>query len=85
MADILKNRTTIIFGWPQLWGWAPSSYLTLVHKTCMNSCQSYYKPKHPKRGEYKEQNGSTQVQENKRTTKEGKSQAEHQVPKPLLL
>jgi hypothetical protein len=32
----------------------------------MNSCQSYYKPKHPKRGEYKEQNGSTQVQENKK-------------------
>jgi hypothetical protein len=26
------------------------------------------KPKHPKKGEYKEQNGRTHIQENKRTT-----------------
>jgi len=29
------------------------------------------KPKHSKKGEYKEQNGRTHVQEDKRTTEEG--------------
>ncbi len=42
-----------------------------------------YKPKHQKKVEYKEQNGRTHVQKDKRTTKEGKPQGEHQVPKPL--
>jgi hypothetical protein len=32
------------------------------------------KSKHPKKGEYKEQNGKTHIQEDKRTTKEGKPQ-----------
>ncbi len=41
------------------------------------------KPKHPKKGEYKEQNGRTHVQEDKRTTQEGKPQGEWQVFKPL--
>jgi hypothetical protein len=35
----------------------------------MKPCQSFKKPKHPKKkGEYKEQNGRTHIQENKRTT-----------------
>jgi len=34
--------------------------------------------------EYKEQNGRTQVQEDKRTTYEGEPSKEHQVPKPPL-
>jgi hypothetical protein len=42
------------------------------------------KPKHPIKGEYKEQNGWTHVQDDKRTTQEGEPQSEHQVPKPLL-
>jgi hypothetical protein len=33
-----------------------------------------YKPKHPKKGEYKEQNGRTHVQEDKKITKEGETQ-----------
>jgi hypothetical protein len=32
-----------------------------------------------KKGEYKEQNGRTRIQEDKRTTQEGKQQREHQV------
>jgi hypothetical protein len=40
------------------------------------------KPKHPKKGEYKEQNGRTQIHEDKITTKEGKPPWELQVPKP---
>jgi hypothetical protein len=40
------------------------------------------KAKHPKKGEYKEQNGRTHVQEDKRTTQEGKPQLEHQVLEP---
>jgi hypothetical protein len=44
------------------------------------------KPKHPgKKGEYKELNGKAHVQENKRTTQEGKPQGENQVPKPSLV
>jgi hypothetical protein len=43
------------------------------------------KPKHPKKNEYKEQNGRTHIQENKRTTQEGEPQREHKVPKPLLI
>jgi hypothetical protein len=42
-----------------------------------------YKPKHPGKGEYKEQNGRTHVQEDKKTTKEGEPQGEHQVLEPL--
>jgi hypothetical protein len=41
-----------------------------------------YKPKHPKKGGYKEQNGRTHVQEIKRTIQEGKPQKEHQVIEP---
>jgi hypothetical protein len=40
------------------------------------------KSKHPKKGKYKEKNGRTHVQEDKRTTYEGESQREHQVPAP---
>jgi hypothetical protein len=40
------------------------------------------KSKHPKKGKYKEQNGRTHIQEDKRTTYEGKPQREHQVPGP---
>ncbi len=43
------------------------------------------KPKHPKKekkGEDKEQIGRTHIQEDKRTTYEGKPQGEYQVPKP---
>jgi hypothetical protein len=43
------------------------------------------KPKYPKRGEYKEQNGRTRIQEKKRSTKEGKPPWEHQVPEPFLV
>jgi hypothetical protein len=41
-----------------------------------------YKPKHPKKGGYKEQNGRTHVQEIKRTIQEGEPQGEHQVIEP---
>jgi hypothetical protein len=81
-SDIPKIGQLLFLDGPPLWGLAPTSYLTLIHKTYMPAIIN--KPKHPKRGEYKEQNGSTQVQENKRTTKEGKSQGEYQVSKPLL-
>jgi hypothetical protein len=40
----------------------------------MKPCQSKYKPKHPKKGEYKEQNGRTHVQEDK---KEPSKRANH--------
>jgi hypothetical protein len=40
------------------------------------------KPKHPKKGKYKEQNGRIHVQEDKTTTKEDEPQREHQVPEP---
>jgi hypothetical protein len=43
------------------------------------------KPKHPKKGEYMEQNGRSHVQEKKRTTQEGEQQKEHQVPEPPLI
>jgi hypothetical protein len=33
-----------------------------------------YKPKQPKKGEYKEQNGRTHIHEDKRTTYKGESQ-----------
>jgi hypothetical protein len=42
-----------------------------------------YKPKQPKKGEYKEQNRRTHNQEDKRTTYKGESQGEHQVLEPL--
>jgi hypothetical protein len=41
------------------------------------------KPKHPKKGEHKEQKRRSQIQEDKRTTQEGKPQKEHQLPEPL--
>jgi hypothetical protein len=40
------------------------------------------KPKHPKKREYKEHNERTHIQEDKRTTYEGKSQGRYRVPKP---
>ncbi len=40
------------------------------------------KPKHPKKGEHKEQKGRSHIQEDKRTTQEGKPQKEHQLPEP---
>jgi len=40
------------------------------------------KPKHPKKGEHKEQKGRSQIQEDKRTTQEGEPQKEHQLPEP---
>jgi hypothetical protein len=43
------------------------------------------KSKHPKRGGYKEQNGRTHIQEDKRTTKSGKPLAKHQVPEPPVV
>jgi hypothetical protein len=43
------------------------------------------KPKHQKMGEYKEQNGRTHVQEDKRTTQEGEPQREHEVLEPPLV
>jgi hypothetical protein len=36
-------------------------------------------------GEYKEQNGRTHVQEDKRTTQEGEPQREHEVLEPPLV
>jgi hypothetical protein len=42
------------------------------------------KSKHPKNGEYKEQNGKTYAQEDKRSTKEGKPLGNIKFPKPLL-
>jgi hypothetical protein len=44
------------------------------------------KPKHPKEGEYKEQNGRIHMQEDKKTTQESKPQKEHQVlePSPIV-
>jgi hypothetical protein len=43
------------------------------------------KPKHPNKGENKEQNGKTNVQEDNKTTKEGEPEREYQVPKPPLV
>ncbi len=43
------------------------------------------KTKAPKKGDNNEQNGKTHVQKDKWTTKEGKPQEEHQIPKPLLI
>jgi hypothetical protein len=43
------------------------------------------KPKYPKRGEYKEQNGRTHIQEKKISTKKGKPPWEHQVLEPFLV
>ncbi len=43
------------------------------------------KPKHFKKGWYKEQNGRTQVQEDKRTISKGEPQRGHQVLEPLLV
>jgi hypothetical protein len=40
------------------------------------------KPKHPKKGEHKEEKGRSQIQEDKRTTQEGEAQKEHQLPEP---
>jgi hypothetical protein len=54
----------------------------------MKPRQSKYKPKHPKKGEYKEQNGRTHVQEDK---KEPSKRANHKGnirflnPPPLAL
>jgi hypothetical protein len=41
------------------------------------------KPKHPKKEEYKEQNGRTHIQENKKTTYEGKPQKDIKFPNPI--
>ncbi len=43
------------------------------------------KSKHPKKGEYKEQNGRTHIQKKKKSTKKGEPQKEHQVLEPLLV
>jgi hypothetical protein len=43
------------------------------------------KPKHPKKDEYKEQNGRTHVQENKKTTYEGNPQKDIKFPNPIPL
>ncbi len=43
------------------------------------------KSKHPKKGECKKQNGRTHVQKDKKSTKKGEPQREHQVLEPLLV
>jgi hypothetical protein len=43
------------------------------------------KSKHPKKGEYKKQNGRTHVQKDNKSTKKGKPQREHQVLEPLIV
>ncbi len=40
------------------------------------------KPKHPKKGEHKEQKGRLHIQEDKRTTQEGKPRKVHQLLEP---
>jgi len=42
------------------------------------------KPKHPKKGRNKEQNGRTHVQEDNKTTKEGKPQRNVKFSNPLV-
>jgi hypothetical protein len=48
----------------------------------MKPCQSNKNQSTQKRGNTRNKNGRNRIQEDKRTTKEGESQGEHQVPKP---
>lgn len=48
----------------------------------MKPCQSNKNQSTPKKGKYKEQKWKEPHEEDKRTTKEGESQGEHQVPEP---
>ncbi len=62
-----------------------SSERMTPYRECGETLPIINKPKHPKKGEYNEQNGRIHVQEDKRTTKEDEPQREHQVPQPLIL